>query len=134
MPFIDFQRGIATFHENQHMNLNGTWKPVKALMNGAELPGTLLRTIELVIVGPRYEATVGRSLDKGHLAVNLDTSPMRIDIKGESGPNKGRTMRCIFKQTENQLEILYDLSGIAYPTNFEVEIVGSLYWVQYERN
>lgn len=98
--------------------LNGRWKLAKAELGGKDFaaPGFLLE-----IDGNRYRAGVPPPVDHGTLVLfgdELAGEPRRIDVVGESGPNKGKRIPAIYRLSGRDLEICYDLGEQERPREF----------------
>lgn len=96
--------------------LNGDWVPVKQVLGGKELPGSVFENQLLTISDSNY-TLVAESADKG-TAIYADG---RMDIFGKEGVNMGRSIKAIYKLENEVLTICYDLTGTDYPESFETE-------------
>ena len=107
--------------------LNGTWIVKQAEFAGKALP--VPPGIELQINGNQYyvASVTNRALpsDRGSIAIFRDVAvglPAQFDVTGEDGPNQGKRFPSIYRfvgnTTERELEMCYDLSGKARPTQF----------------
>ncbi len=101
-------------------NLTGTWLIKKAELGGKDFqaPG-----FELQIAGDQYRAGTPPPADRGKLVLfgdELAGEARRMDVVGESGPNKGKRLPAIFRMSSNnrELEICYDLAGKERPGDF----------------
>lgn len=116
--------------------LNGTWEIKTAEFGGKEFkaPGFILE-----ITGNRYRGGTGPQLDTGSLVFYGDEvagEAKRMDVLGESGPNKGRKMMAIYRFVGpggRDLEACYDLSGMDRPSSFESKVGTMLFRVTYSR-
>lgn len=99
--------------------IQGTWLPITAELGGNAFPEELRQAIRLVIEGDIYTVTVGPAMDKGRVALDSASTPMRMDLAGLEGPNQGKTIRAIFEAADGQMRICYELNGTAYPTEFK---------------
>jgi uncharacterized protein (TIGR03067 family) len=114
--------------------LDGTWKPVSAEFAGAAYPDKILKTMKLTVDGEKYKVEIGEELDEGTVFIDPEKSPKELDIKGgEKGPNAGKTFLCIYKLDGEELEVCYDLSGKARPTEFVSKKDTKLFRVTYKR-
>jgi len=99
--------------------LDGTWKPTSGAFAGNALPKAMLDKMVLVIKGGTYDYDEGNGHDTGLLKeVAVSEGPFAMDIHGEEGPNKGKTIPTIYKVEGSTLEICYGLDGHR-PTAFE---------------
>jgi len=118
---------------------NGTWKPVGALLGGEKLNREELNKITLTIKDGAYEVIVDGEphADKGTVSLDTSVTPGRMSIQGVEGPNKGKTILAIYQmgQTEggDTFRVCYDLSGKAFPTDFNSRKGSTHYLVGYRR-
>ncbi len=96
--------------------LNGDWVPVKQVLGGKELPGSVFEN-QLLTLSDSIYTFVAESVDIG-TAFYKDG---RMDIFGKEGVNKGRSIKAIYKLENEVLTICYDLTGTDYPESFETE-------------
>jgi uncharacterized protein (TIGR03067 family) len=99
---------------NNNGQLNGTWIPVKQEMGGTALPEIIYKTQQLIISDSNYTVTA-ESIDKGVVRYNAD----KMDIYGKEGVNKGKHFTAIYKYTNGELTVCYNLLGTDYPAKFE---------------
>ena len=101
-------------------DLYDTWLVTSVMASGADATDTINYGARLTLSDTGYEATVaGGLLDMGELVIDDTTSPPRMDITGTQGPNAGNHIKAIYKQTPTSLTISYDMTGEAYPADFE---------------
>ena len=115
---------------------DGVWKPIAAVMGGVRLPDEAVKAITLTIAGEKYQVTVEGedSSDKGTCTVDKTTTPHRMTIKSEEGPNKGKTFLAIYEmKDEVSMRVCYDLSGKEFPTEFKATPGTKLYLAGYRR-
>ena len=113
--------------------LQGTWLPVKAELGGKPMPAEVLKSIVLKIDKQSYEVTVAGHPDTGSLALDTASSPKGMTVKGEKGPNAGKTFPSIYQLDGDSLRICYDLSGAKRPAEFATTSGTKLYLVDYKR-
>jgi uncharacterized protein (TIGR03067 family) len=113
----------------------GVWKPVAAVLGGAPLPQPVLAAITLKIMGTNYEVTVqGERPDQGTCTLDKSTSPKRMTITSTNGANMGKTFLAIYEMKDDQsLRICYDLSGAAFPKDFDSPKGTKHYLADYRR-
>jgi uncharacterized protein (TIGR03067 family) len=114
----------------------GVWKPIAGAVGGVEMPDTFLRTIALKITDTNYEVTVedAREPDKGTCTLDTSASPKRMTIKGTEGPNRGKTFLAIYEMKDaSSMRVCYDLSGMAFPKDFEAPTGTKQYLFDYRR-
>jgi len=71
--------------------------------------------------------------DKGSYAVLSSKEPATLDIRGQSGPNAGRTIPAIFEVSDEQLTIGYQLGSGERPTEFTSPQGSQILIVDYKR-
>ncbi len=115
------------------MSLNGTWKALEAELGGNAVPSQIISATTLVIEDSRYTARVSGVTDKGTISLNTDLVPHAMDITGTDGPNKGKTIKAIYKVTGTELVVCYNLAGDEYPERFSTVRHPQLFMVRYKR-
>lgn len=115
------------------MNIDGNWQLTEARVADGPLPQDLVQSMRLEINGTGYTIRTMFNMDKGFIVYFPGTQPARMEIHGTYGPNTGRTFFAIYRVQENDLEILYDLSGTIFPPNFEVPLTGPLFHTKFKR-
>jgi uncharacterized protein (TIGR03067 family) len=113
--------------------LVGTWIPTQAELGGIALPDEDLARIKLLIGEDRYKVIVDGRIDQGTLKVDKSRIPKTMEIVGTKGPNEGKTILAIYEVVGDNLTICYDLSGQAFPEDFESKPGTQLYLVNYQR-
>ena len=115
-------------------NLDGTWLISTAELAGKPLPEEISKATKLVIKSNAYTVTVGDSPhDKGTVKTNPSAKPKTLDIIGVEGPNKGKTILCIYVHDGDSLRVCYDLSGKTRPAEFKTTEGSQLFLVMYKR-
>ncbi len=99
--------------------MEGIWVPIKGEFAGQPAPPAFLK-IELKIEGENYTVKA-ESVDKGVVKVGKEGALQTLDILGKDGPNKGKTILCIYEIKDGNLIVMYDLSGKNRPTKFQTE-------------
>lgn len=112
---------------------DGTWKPVSVELGGHPLPEGVLKTMELMLEGNSYFMRAGDQLDRGTVAFNEETVPLRMDISGTDGPNAGKHIPAIWQLEGDLLTICYGLQGESRPTSFATGKNPKLFLVKYRR-
>ncbi len=77
--------------------------------------------------------TVGTKPDRGTCKRNPSAKPKALDITGTEGPNKGKTILCIYEHDGDTLRVCYDLSGKSRPSEFKTKTGTPLFLVEYKR-
>ena len=115
---------------------DGVWKPKGAVLGGVFLPPPALKAITLKIEKKKYEVTVDGEdhSDKGTFTLDETTTPKRMTIKSNAGPNRGKTFLAIYEiKNANAMRVCYDLSGKEFPKEFKAPKGSEHYLVGYRR-
>jgi uncharacterized protein (TIGR03067 family) len=110
-------------------SIEGTWVVTKAELGGKEMPLAAFANSPLRLAGGRYEF----QNDSGEYSVIPGPPPTAMDVRGQQGPNAGRTIPAIFRAQGDTLTICYDLSCKARPKDFRTEAGTQLFLVRYAR-
>ena len=113
--------------------LEGAWLPTAAELGGQPFDEQTLKAMKLVLAGDAYTVTVGKSVDRGTIKLDLAKTPKAMDIIGGEGPNKGKTFLAIYELSGDTLKICYDLTGKARPTEFKTQKGALQFLVTYQR-
>jgi uncharacterized protein (TIGR03067 family) len=113
---------------------DGTWKPVSVELGGQPLPDEVLQTMELMLEGNSYVMRAGEQLDRGTIALDEETLPLRMDIAGTRGPNAGKHIPAIWRLDGDLLTICYGLEGESRPFSFATGANPKLFLVKYRRS
>jgi uncharacterized protein (TIGR03067 family) len=114
-------------------NLEGTWLPSAAEIDGKKFPDEVRKTIKLELKGDQYTVTVGTQPDRGTCKRDPSAKPKALDITGTEGPNKDKKILAIYERKGDTLRVCYDLSGKSRPTEFKSEAGTQLFLVTYKR-
>jgi len=109
--------------------LAGQWTPVSAELAGQDYPVARFGGATLQLTDSTYEFAG----DKGSYAVLSSKEPAKLDIRGQSGPNAGRTIPAIFEVSHEQLTIGYQLGSGERPTEFTSPEGSQILIVNYKR-
>jgi uncharacterized protein (TIGR03067 family) len=113
--------------------LVGKWKLEKAEVGGKDML-TVLKDLELEIqADAKYVLKLGGQPDEGSFTVDSGKTPKQMEIKGTSGPNKGKTIPAIYKIDGDTVTICYQLGGGDRPTAFESKPDTKLFLAVYKR-
>ncbi len=111
-------------------SLHGTWEMIRAESAGENSPDLLALRVELEIAGDNYLVRfAGQTADRGTFILESDRS---LTLLGVEGPNRGRTIPCIFQQKGDRLRICYGLDGVA-PVAFTTASHPQHYLATYRR-
>ncbi len=114
-------------------DLSGTWKPAEAELAGTRLPEAAVASFRLELGKGTYALKGAESPDSGTFTTDASKKPRTMDIVGVDGPNKGRTIPCIYEFDGTTLRICYDLSGKKRPEEFKTAKGTKLYLVTWTR-
>ena len=118
----------------QAQNALGNWQATSAVMAGTPFEESLVSSITLAVSEETYETSVGGQPDCGTCELDRTTTPYRMLLKGTEGPNKDKTMLAIFDFPEpGQMRVAYDITGKAYPTDFESSPENGIFVATYQR-
>ena len=110
--------------------MTGTWLPVMAELAGK--PFNFVKDFRLEVNGDKFLTQGGTQKDVGKL-VFLDGAPRGVDVIGEEGSNKGQRLPAIYRFSDGQLEVCYDLSGKDRPKEFATKPDTRLFLITYKR-
>ena len=107
---------------------------VRAELAGEQAPEMVVKNTQLELRGGRYAVRFsGEVVDQGSYSLNGGNSENLMILKGESGPNFGKVIPCIFQLAENRLQVCYGLDGSA-PKSFSANAANNWYLATYRRN
>ena len=113
--------------------LVGKWKVEKAELGGKDAMA-IVKDVKLELLeGGKYKLDLLGQKDEGTFSVDPSKKPAEMDIKGTEGPNKGKTIKSIYKLDGDTVTICYELGGDARPTKFETKEGTMLFLVVYKR-
>jgi uncharacterized protein (TIGR03067 family) len=113
--------------------LNGAWTLASGVMAGEKMSDEVRKSVHLMLTNGKYTAKLGEDTDQGTYTVDKSTTPATMTLVGTSGPNKGKTMLAIFELDNGALKVCYDMSGKAFPSDFESKPKTQLFLATYER-
>lgn len=114
--------------------MNGTWVPTEAELDGEKLPEKLFKSIKLVLKDAQYTARVGEQVDEGTVTLDLESDPTGMEIKGTKGPNEGKTIPAIYELKDDVLKVCYNLEGKNRPKEFKTTAGSKFYMVTYKKD
>lgn len=111
------------------MNLHGTWRPVRAELDGEEAPAMAIEQMELVLDHANYAVSfAGTVHDRGSF-IATETA---LTLTCGHGENDGRVIPAIYQQVGDRLRICYGLDG-SRPVEFKTSSNSQRYLVTYRR-
>ena len=109
--------------------LSGRWEPVSAELGGQPFPLANFEGAVLQLTMDGYEF----ANDKGTYVVVTRRPPAQMDIRGQQGPNAGRTIPAIFDLAGDQLTVCYQLGAGPRPAGFTSPTGTQVLLVHYRR-
>ncbi len=115
------------------MSLPGRWQMIRAEFDGAPAPDLVVQHTELRFTATHYAIYFdGEPADQGTFESAGDADSRNLILHPESGPNAGRTLRCLFQLTGDRLRICFGLDGTP-PTAFATAADSHRYLATYRR-
>ena len=113
--------------------IDGLWQLVHAEHAGEEAPDLVTEktTVELT-QGAYHVRFAGEVVDAGLFEIGGVAGSYTLLLRGNSGPNAGRTIPCIFQVRGDRLRICYGFDGVA-PTEFSSDSTNHRYLGTYRR-
>jgi uncharacterized protein (TIGR03067 family) len=99
----------------------GTWKIEKAEMAGMDATAFVKDVTLEIGEGGKYTVLILGQKDAGSVSIDPTKKPAEMDIKGAEGPNKGKTIKTIYKLDGDTLIVCYELGGGDRPSKFETK-------------
>lgn len=114
-------------------SIDGTWQMVRAELDGVAAPEFVAAKTEIRLTAGAYEVRFDcQRVDCGSYALDATSEPKTIILRGESGPNAGRTIPCVYQIAGDRLRVCYGLGGIA-PGEFATAVGQQRYLATYRR-
>lgn len=111
----------------------GKWKIEKAELGGMDALAFVKDFTLEIGEGGKYTVLIGGQKDVGICTVDPSKKPAEMDIKGTEGPNKGKTIKTIYKLDGDTLVVCYELGEGARPAKFETKPKTELLLATYKR-
>jgi uncharacterized protein (TIGR03067 family) len=77
--------------------LQGTWVRTSVERNGKPASDDELKNSRLTLKGDKYTLDDGKEKRTGTFKLDATKTPKTLDIISDSGPNKGKTLKAIYK-------------------------------------
>jgi uncharacterized protein (TIGR03067 family) len=77
--------------------LQGTWVRSQIVRNGKEVPADEFKNAKLTLKGDKYTLDENNEKRTGTFKLDASKTPKTLDIISDSGPNKGKTLKGIYK-------------------------------------
>ena len=114
--------------------LDGFWQMVRAELDGEQAPELVAQRTELELRNEVYFVRFDEQIiDRGVFETTTNGELKSLTLRGESGPNAGRTIPCIYQHVGDRLRICYGLSGAA-PAGFTTTGLRQCYLATYRRS
>lgn len=106
---------------------------MRAELDGEAAPELVVTKTELTFVGDAYEVRfAGEVVDRGTFEIRGGTPIATIILHGNEGPNRGRTIPCIYQLVGDRMRICYGLAGVT-PAGFTAAAGEERYLATYRR-
>jgi uncharacterized protein (TIGR03067 family) len=114
--------------------LQGTWATVSIEAAGEKVTDKdKIKTWKLTTKGDKYTLKVGDEMVQGTIEINPTKKPKTIDVKPDSGSNKGKTLLGIYELKGDNLKICLAPPGKDRPREFASEAGTAHQLVVYKR-
>ena len=114
--------------------LEGTWATVSIEAAGEKVTDKdKIKTRKLTTKGDKYTLNVGDESVQGTIEINPTKKPKTIDVKPDSGSNKGKTLLGIYELDGDNLKICLAAPGKERPTAFATAPENGQQLVVYKR-
>ena len=114
--------------------LEGTWATVSIEAAGQKVTDEdKIKTRKLTTKGDKYMLKVGDETVQGTIEINPTKKPKTIDVKPDSGSNKGKTLLGIYELDGDNLKICLAAPGKERPTAFATASENGQQLVVYKR-
>jgi uncharacterized protein (TIGR03067 family) len=113
--------------------LVGTWTIDKAELGGVNVLERLKPLDFEIKQGGKYTAKHGDEIDNGSFTIDTSKAPKQMNIKPNGGPNKGKSVKSIYKLEGDTITVCYELAGIERPVSFGTKPNTTLYQAVYTR-
>lgn len=110
-------------------HLAGQWAPQSAELGGRVFPVASFAGATLRLTGETYEFAG----DKGTYALGARRPHAQMDIRGQEGPNAGRTILAIFRLAGDTLVVCYQLGQGERPSAFATATGTQVLLIRYTR-
>jgi uncharacterized protein (TIGR03067 family) len=115
-------------------SLSGSWNLTSGVMAGEKMTDEVRKGVRLMLRNNgTYISKVGDDPDQGTYTVDKSKTPSTMTLVGTSGPNKGKTMLAIYELDKGTLKVCYDMTGKAFPSDFESKKDTQSFLATYER-
>ena len=102
-------------------NLEGTWGFQSLMVGENQIPAGMLESSKIVMNGDRFNTLSPEGNYLGEFAIDVQKSPMEIDIHFIEGPHAGEYCYGIFELDHDKLTFCLGLVGASRPTEFNTD-------------
>jgi uncharacterized protein (TIGR03067 family) len=114
--------------------LTGTWRPLRAELDGELAPKEALDAMQLILSEANYRVKFGRDVsDQGALVANHEGNLWQLTLSGQKGVNAGRVIPAIAQIRGDRIRICFGLNG-QRPADFTGGPNSGCYLVNYRRD
>jgi uncharacterized protein (TIGR03067 family) len=114
--------------------LEGTWATVSIEAAGQKVTDEdKIKTRKLSAKGDKYTLKVGDETVQGTIEIDPGKKPKTVDVKPDTGSNKGKTLLGIYELNGDSLKICLALPGKDRPTAFATAAENGQQLVVYKR-
>jgi uncharacterized protein (TIGR03067 family) len=114
--------------------LEGTWATVSIEAAGQKVTDEeKIKNRKLSTTGDKYRLQVGDETVQGTIEINPSKKPKTIDVKPDSGTNKGKTLLGIYEMDGDSLKVCLAPAGKDRPTAFTTAAENGHQLVVYKR-
>ncbi|MBY0514224.1 MAG: TIGR03067 domain-containing protein [Gemmataceae bacterium] len=89
----------------------GKWKVEKATLGGKDETATVKDLTLDVLPGGKWKMTFGADVSEGTITVDASKSPKELDVKTQTGQQKGTTMKCVYKLDGDTMTVCAAVGG-----------------------
>lgn len=115
--------------------LDGRWRAVSAEYGGRALPKERIDTLGISFEGNRYRALISGAVDEGRWTADWSAEPPRLDLIGEKGPSKGKTLRALIQVSGGRMRIAFSaLASDERPESFDSGPANQVLLIEYSRD
>jgi len=100
-------------------DLQGAWTITSLVVDGQTLPAAMLQGARIAITGDRFVSTGMGAEYAGVLVADAASRPRQLDMKFDTGPEKGNTNPCIYELEGATLRLCIATRGSVRPTTFD---------------
>ena len=98
--------------------LQGTWTVATLEVDGQPMPAAMLRDARIVIDGSRFTSMGMGAIYEGTVELDASTTPARLDMKFDAGPEKGNTNLGIYQLDGDSWKLCLATRGAVRPASF----------------